>query len=497
MKRSLLAAALSLLAAGSASAAFPFYAMDTCFKTNYPRIDQDLPQQFEFLAAQGYSGYAWTEDEPGKVASVARLGRGSSLKMETIYVTVNLSSNGVSFGPHMDGIIEVLKDSGTMLWLHITSRDFPKSSPAGDAVAVPALKKLAERAHAAGLRVAIYPHRGDWTERVADAVRVANAVDHPAFGVTFNLCHALMCGDEADIPRLLGEAAPRLFTVTINGADAGAANTAWQRLIRPLDEGTYDTGIVLRRLQELHYHGAIGLQGYGLKLPYKENLSRSMAAWRKLTAGMVDPVSLPFIPGLGLWRQPRGDWFTVEAVRLDPEDPKHFVFAPGSGVGVNGPAGKTPNLASVQEFGDVEAHVEFVVPKDSNSGVYFMGRYEVQILDSFGKDKPVYGDCGGLYRTGQWPGSAPSTNAARAPGEWQTYDVVFRAPRFDAAGKKTANAKFEKVVHNGVLVQQNVEVPGPTISAMFNDEKSAGPLMVQGDHGPVAYRNIQIRPLAP
>lgn len=495
MKRLLLP--LLVLAATAAHAAPPFYAMDTCFKTNYPRVDQNLSEQFEFLQAQGYTGYAWTEEDPGHVASVAKHGGHYGLRMETIYCSVTLSSNGLAFGPHVNGILDVLKGSDTIVWLHITSRDFPKSSPAGDAVAVPALRDLAAKAAANGLRVAIYPHRGDWTERVADAIRVANAVDHPAFGVTFNLCHALMSGDEADIPRLLGEAAPRLFTVTINGADAGAANTTWQRLIRPLDEGTYDTGIVLRRLQELGYKGAVGLQGYGLKLPYKDSLGRSMAAWKKLNAAAAPATALPFGPDLSAWRQPHADWFIASAVQLDPADPKKFVMAPGSGTGVNGPNGKTHNLASAAEFGDVEAHIEFAVPKDSNSGVYFLGRYEVQILDSFGRTNVGYGDCGGIYRTGKWPGSAPSTNAARAPGEWQTYDVTFRAPRFDQDGKKIANAKFEKVVHNGVLVQQNVEVPGPTISPMFNDEKPTGPLMVQGDHGAVAYRNIQIRPLAP
>src|SRR5918911_3019200 len=96
--------------------------------------------------------------------------------------------------------------------------------------------------------------------------------------------------------------------------------------------------------------------------------------------------------------------------------------------------------------------LEFNVSKGSNSGVYFQGQYEVQILDSFGKkDKELkYGDCGGIYDT-----AAPRTNASKAPGEWQTFDVVFRAPRFDAAGKKTANAKFVRVAHNGTVIHEN------------------------------------------
>jgi hypothetical protein len=136
-----------------------------------------------------------------------------------------------------------------------------------------------------------------------------------------------------------------------------------------------------------------------------------------------------------------------------------------------------------------------MVPKGSNSGVYFQGRYEVQILDSFDVAEPKYGDCGGIYRAADFSGQPPRVNASRAPGQWQTYDVIFRAPRFDADGKKTSNAKFLEVKHNGVVIHVNVEVPRPTIAASFSDEKPSGPLMLQGDHGPVAYRNIWWKPI--
>jgi hypothetical protein len=92
-------------------------------------------------------------------------------------------------------------------------------------------------------------------------------------------------------------------------------------------------------------------------------------------------------------------------------------------------------------------------------------------------------------------GSAPKVNASRAPGQWQSYHVWFRAPRFDASGKKTQDARFEKVLYNGVLVQENFSVEGGTRSHMNLPEAATNPLMLQGDHGPVAYRNIYIRPL--
>ena len=204
--------------------------------------------------------------------------------------------------------------------------------------------------------------------------------------------------------------------------------------------------------------------------------------------------------GLEGWRKPTHAWQIVGEATMDPANPKLLTTKPGSGVLVNGPKGRTRNIFSTLEHGDCEAHIEFVVPRGSNSGIYFMGRYEVQVLDSWGKKKIGFGDCGGIYQ--RWDnrrkprgfeGHAPRANASKAPGEWQTFDVVFRAPRFDAAGKKTANACFVKVVHNGVVVHENVEVTGPTRAAAFRDEKPRGPLMLQGDHGPVAYRALRIR----
>ena len=90
-------------------------------------------------------------------------------------------------------------------------------------------------------------------------------------------------------------------------------------------------------------------------------------------------------------------------------------------------------------------------------------------------------------------GHGPKVNASLAPGKWQTFDVIFRAPRFDASGKKIANAKFVKVVHNGKVVHENVDLTGPTRAAMFGNENAVGPIMLQGDHGPVAYRSIRIK----
>jgi len=189
-------------------------------------------------------------------------------------------------------------------------------------------------------------------------------------------------------------------------------------------------------------------------------------------------------------------WLAASAVRPSAEDPTNFTITPGIGILVNGQTGKTSDLLTELEHGDCRAHIEFMVPKGSNSGVYFMGRYEIQVFDSFGKKDVTFSDCGGIYA--RWineqnvDGVPPAVNASKAPGEWQTFDVIFRAPRFDGSGKKIENARFVEVRHNGKLIHKNVVLKGPTRAGMPGEEKPTGPLRLQGDHGPVAYRNLWI-----
>jgi hypothetical protein len=200
------------------------------------------------------------------------------------------------------------------------------------------------------------------------------------------------------------------------------------------------------------------------------------------------------------WRQPVGDWRAAASVTLDREDDRRFVIQSGAGALVNGPQGRTVDLLTEYEHGDVEVQLEFVVPRGSNSGVYFQGRYEIQIFDSWGVDQPSHSDCGGIYERWKddrgFEGHAPRVNASKPPGTWQRLHVIFRAPRFDAEGRKIANARFVRVLLNDELIHENVKVTGPTRAARFeNDEKPTGPLMLQGDHGPVAFRNLRLIPI--
>jgi len=160
---------------------------------------------------------------------------------------------------------------------------------------------------------------------------------------------------------------------------------------------------------------------------------------------------------------------------------------------------KTGWIETKEGFGSCQLHLEWMTPdpkgkkgqKRSNSGVFLMGLYEIQILDSYKNRTYADGQAGAIY--GQYP---PLVNASRAPGEWQTYDIVFEAPEFKDG--KVVKPAFATVLHNGVLVQNHQSFQGPTVwrkLARYKPHPGKLPLKLQ-DHGdPVSFRNIWIRPL--
>ncbi|GMW00594.1 MAG: hypothetical protein AMXMBFR84_17310 [Candidatus Hydrogenedentota bacterium] len=154
------------------------------------------------------------------------------------------------------------------------------------------------------------------------------------------------------------------------------------------------------------------------------------------------------------------------------------------------------SYVSKAEFGSCQIHVEFITPympgergqARGNSGVYVQGRYEVQVLDNFGWD-PADNLCGGIYKM-----AVPIADAVFPPLSVQTYDITFHAPKFDATGKKTQNAKLH-VVHNGVVIHDNLELPNGTPGGVSDQEAATGPLLFQ-DHGDeVAYQNVWVKPI--
>jgi hypothetical protein len=160
---------------------------------------------------------------------------------------------------------------------------------------------------------------------------------------------------------------------------------------------------------------------------------------------------------------------------------------------------KTGSIISKEKFGDCQIHVEWASPKEvksssqgrGNSGVLIMSRYEIQVLDSYENVTYADGQASAVY--GQWP---PLVNASRPPGEWQTYDIVWEAPRFE--GEKLVKPAYVTVFHNGVLVHNHREVLGAVQHRAVAQYKAHGaeePLLLQNHSNPVRYRNVWVRRL--
>jgi hypothetical protein len=205
---------------------------------------------------------------------------------------------------------------------------------------------------------------------------------------------------------------------------------------------------------------------------------------------------------LSFFQDPSSNWKLATNVQADLLQDEILNVKDGTGILVNLPGKKgAKDLFTKANYGDVDIELDYLMAKGSNSGIYLQGRYEIQLLDSWGVVNPKSGDNGGIYERwddskpdGQqgYDGHAPRQNASRAPGLWQHMKISFQAPRFDAGGQKTSNAKIIYVWLNGVLIQDNVELAGPTRGAIDNKENVAGPLRIQGDHGAVAFKNIII-----
>ena len=183
----------------------------------------------------------------------------------------------------------------------------------------------------------------------------------------------------------------------------------------------------------------------------------------------------------------------VGTASLDPADPTKLVVAPGGKelINVSKAHGDSVDIFTEQLFGSARVEVEIMVAKDSNSGVVMMGIYEIQVLDSFGHNPVGAGDMGAIY--GLIP---PRVNASKKPGEWQKLFAEYHAAKFDADGKKTANAKFVKVTLNDQVIHENAEPSKITAPFLSDHEIAKGAFLLQGDHGPVAYRNLRVTPLA-
>lgn len=205
---------------------------------------------------------------------------------------------------------------------------------------------------------------------------------------------------------------------------------------------------------------------------------------------------------LSAFKDPGKTWSIAGSVSADLDQNNTLETTKGKGVLVNQPTERRhgKDLYTKFEHGDIDLELDYMMAKGSNSGIYLQGMYEIQLLDSWGKKSASSGDNGGIYERWDesrpegekgYDGFPPRQNVSKAPGLWQHLKISFQAPRFDAQGNKTENARILLIELNGVTIHEDVELEGPTRGAMAEKEVAQGPLRIQGDHGAVAFKNIK------
>jgi sugar phosphate isomerase/epimerase len=229
-----------------------------------------LDEQAELAQRTGYAGifYSGTKDIPLLVN--AHLTRG--MRVLGIYTGMNVADPQPGFDPGLPAAIRQLRGTGALITFTVNGK-----AEDGDAIALPVVRKVADMAAEAGLRVALYPHYGFHIARIEDALRFIGKLDRKNVGLVFNLCHWLRSGDEANLDQRLKEALPHTMLVSINGTDHEGD---WDRLIQTLDRGAYDVRGFVKTWRARGYRGPIGLQCYNVKGDREENLRRSMKAWQ-------------------------------------------------------------------------------------------------------------------------------------------------------------------------------------------------------------------------
>ena len=239
---------------------------------------RNFTEQAAMLKELGYDGvgHIWLDKVAERIESLDKVG----LKLYQITMTVDLTPGKPAYDARFKDVLNLVK--GRHVQFDLLVGGGKPSDPALDDRAVTILREMSDLARDSGAQLLLYPHVSNWIERIEDSIRVAEKVDRPNVGVMFNLCHWLRVDPSRDYRSLLERAMPRLWAVSINGADVRDDKPGWDRYIQPLDRGSFDVAGLLKTLDELGYKGPIGLQCFGIGGDARLHLARSMAAWRKM-----------------------------------------------------------------------------------------------------------------------------------------------------------------------------------------------------------------------
>ena len=260
----------------------PFFAY--CVGIGTDPKSASLPSQLELapmLAELGYSGMAHVG--LGGAMELIRALEGRGQKLWAVYAPLDVDPGQPGYDPEVKQLIPQLKGHGTVVWLVVNSKRYKPRTTEGDERAVELIREISGIAREAGVAISLYPHVGCYAERMEDVVRLAKKADRPNVGVTFTFCHFLAVDDAKNLDRVLEIARPYLTMVTINGT-SGFDPKNFGRWIQVLGEGSFDVVAVLKTLRRLDYRGPIGIIAYGIKGDHREILSRSIKAWKQLSA---------------------------------------------------------------------------------------------------------------------------------------------------------------------------------------------------------------------
>ncbi len=235
-------------------------------------------QQAGFARDYGFAGTVF--DHALQIPERLRALDEAHLQLFFLWLTVDISHGQTKYEPGMEAAIEALQGRGTVVWVAIQGNDTGGGAGAEERT-IQAVDRISDLAARSNLRVALYPHYGFYLARFRDVVRVAERVGRSNVGATFNLCHELRSGFDPEFPLILDKAIPRLYGVTVNGADRQGRD--WSTLIQPLGRGDYDVTGLVRTITKAGYRGPFGIQCYGLKGDPGVYLRQSMAAWRAVS----------------------------------------------------------------------------------------------------------------------------------------------------------------------------------------------------------------------
>lgn len=248
--------------------------------------DISAERQAGFAREYGFEGTVF--DHAQQIPERLRAVDEAHLQLFFLWLTVDISNGQITYEAGTEAAIQALKGRGTVVWLAIQGNDAGADAGAEER-AIQVVDRISNFVSRSNLRVALYPHYGFYLARFRDVVRVAERVQRSNVGVTFNLCHELRSGFDPEFHQLLEHAIPRLYGVTLNGADRQGRD--WNTLIQPLGRGDYDVAGLVRTITGAGYQGPFGIQCYGLKGDPGIYLKQSMAAWRVLSmrAAKVNP----------------------------------------------------------------------------------------------------------------------------------------------------------------------------------------------------------------